>query len=253
MTDVDPCVTCGEPHVTATGKPSCISHGRGKAHPERAGRPCRSPRMKGQTICGKHGGRAAHNRAAGEARVAEQKAAELVQTYGLKVETTPSEALLDEVKWTAGHVAWLRERVQELEQKAAAARDYYDAHGDEADDDDDHEGEPDDTYPTTVAKRHELIWGQTREKIGGDDRGSTYEAGAHAWLKLYQAERAHLVNVCKAAIAAGIEERKVKLAEQQGSLLADVIRRILADLNLTGEQWALVPEVVPRHLRAAID
>jgi len=58
------------------------------------------------------------------------------------------------------------------------------------------------------------------------------------------------VAVTKAAIAAGIEERKVRIAEQQGALLADVIRRILGDLDLNAEQQARVPEVVPRHLRA---
>jgi hypothetical protein len=57
--------------------------------------------------------------------------------------------------------------------------------------------------------------------------------------------------VTKAAISAGIEERRVKLAEAQGALLNDVIRRILARLDLTGEQSALLPVVVPEELRRA--
>ncbi|MET1085727.1 MAG: hypothetical protein ABWY04_01180 [Arthrobacter sp.] len=51
------------------------------------------------------------------------------------------------------------------------------------------------------------------------------------------------------ALKAGIEERNVKLAESQGLLVADVIRRILGALELTPEQQQLVPEVVPRELR----
>jgi hypothetical protein len=42
----------------------------------------------------------------------------------------------------------------------------------------------------------------------------------------------------------------VRLDEQQAVLLLRAIRGILADLHLTGEQQAIVGEVVPRHLRA---
>jgi hypothetical protein len=38
-----------------------------------------------------------------------------VRTLGLPVDVDPGKALLDEIHWTAGHVAWLREKVQELE------------------------------------------------------------------------------------------------------------------------------------------
>ena len=58
-----------------------------------------------------------------------------------------------------------------------------------------------------------------------------------------------LRTVAKLAIDAGVEERRVQLAEEQGRQLAEVIRRILADLDLTPEQQARVPVVVPRRLR----
>jgi hypothetical protein len=143
----------------------------------------------------------------------ENMARALVESYGRKIETTPSEAMLDEVKWTAGHVAWLREKVRELEED-------------------------------------DLIWGKTKEKTGGDDWGSTEQAVPNVWLALYQQERTHLVKVCADALRIGIEERRVKLAEQDGALVAQALRGILADLHLTPEQQALVPQVVPRHLRA---
>jgi hypothetical protein len=144
-------------------------------------------------------------------------AEQAVKTYGLALDVSPTDALLDEVKWTAGHVAWLREQVQELERAA-------------------------------------LTWGRTKR----EDHGATEfpgineieQAAPNVWLDLYQRERKHLLDVCKAAIAAGIEERRVRLAESQGALLASVIRAILDDLALTPEQAARVPEVVPRHLRA---
>lgn len=73
---------------------------------------------------------------------------------------------------------------------------------------------------------------------------------ASEWVQLLADERKHLAAVTSAAIRAGIEERRVRLAEQQGDLLAGVIRAILDDLGLSREQRALVPEVVPRHLRS---
>lgn len=200
------------------GKPRCW--GKSKS---RGGDQCPNPSMKEQHVCRYHGGLAPQNLKAAEERIMEAKARKLVTTYGLKIETTATQALLDEVQWTAGHVAWLRERVQEIESNALAES------GDQ---------------------KHPLVWGVTREKTGGEDRGITEEAAPNIWLKLYQMERAHLVKVCSEAIRAGIEERRVRLAEAQGALVAQAIRAILGELQLTPEQQARVPEVVPRHLRA---
>lgn len=173
--------------------------------------------MHGQDVCGSHGGRAPQVKAAAERRLRQAEAERAVKTYGLPVDISPAEALLDEVKWAAGHVRWLRDRIQEIEQDA-------------------------------------LSWGKTSEvvKDSGEFPGVdvTHSAAPPVLLELYSRERKHLLDVCKAAIAAGIEERRVRLAESQGALLADVIRRILGELDLTPEQSAKVSEVVPRHLRA---
>src|SRR5438874_535830 len=64
--------------------------------------------------CKLHGGCAPSGRSAGQQVLAEQA----VKTYGLSIDVSPTDALLEEVRWTAGHVAWLRARVQEVEQDA---------------------------------------------------------------------------------------------------------------------------------------
>jgi len=186
------------------------------------GEPCTKYAMNGATVCDTHGGKAPQVRAKAAERLVESHARSLVETYGRKIETTAVEALLDEVQWTAGHVAWLRDKVRELE----------------------------DTELAAAGGEHPLVWGTTRRKTGGEDWGETEEAAPNVWLRLYQTERTHLVKVCSEAIKAGIEERRVKLAEQQGALVAQVIRAILADLDLSKEQQARIPDVVPRHLRA---
>lgn len=176
------------------------------------GEACRNPPVPGAKRCRFHGGGAPQVRAKARERLAEERARRAMATYGLPIVTSPADALLDEVHRTAGHVAWLRERVEELE-------------------------------------AHDVVWGTTQIKTGGQDGGHTEAAEPNVWLKLYQAERAHLVKVSAEAIRCGIEERRVRLAEAHGALLADLIRGILADLGLTAEQQALVPEVVPRRLR----
>lgn len=181
------------------------------------GEPCTKWPVGGQKVCNTHGGSSPQAKAAAERRITEAKLTAAVKTYGLPVDVSPTEALLDEVKWTAGHVAWLRLKVQEFTEEA-------------------------------------LTWGirSVVDKVGGEFPGTdTTEAAAPPiLLDLYQRERAHLLSVCKAALQAGVEERRVRLAESQGAMLAGVIRAILGDLDLSAEQQARVSEIVPRHLRA---
>jgi hypothetical protein len=155
--------------------------------------------------CRLHGGATRSHRTAAGLAAARQA----VITYGLPRDIDPRDALLEEVHRTAGHIAWLGERVA--------------AH--------------------TPAQLVGLA----------DDPDEDGGPGVSRWLVLYQRERRHLREVARDAIAAGIEERRVKLAEEQGVLLAAAVRGILGDLNLSAEQWGLVPEVVPRHLRAVAD
>ena len=166
----------------------------------------------GEGPCKLHGGSTWTVRKGSHLRLAEKRLREEMATYGRPIETSPADALLSEVHRTAGHVKWLGDCVAELEE-------------------------------------HELIWGRTKDKWGGEDRGTTEEAKPHVLLQLYQEERKQLVRVSAEAIRCGIEERRVKLAESQGALVASVIRAILGDLQLTAEQQAKVSEVVPRRLR----
>lgn len=201
--DPKSCSKCGEPHVKCTG------------HRKADGAPCGQPRMAGQLVCRKHGGKAPQALAAAVRRVQEAEAKAAVVTLGLPVDISPSDALLDEVRWTSGHVQWLRGKVQELNEQA-------------------------------------LVWGETKvvskegEAFGTD---TTHQAAASIWYDLYERERKHRVAVCAAALRAGVEERRVKLAEAQGEQVAGVIRAILADLGLSAEQQAAAPEVASRHLR----
>jgi hypothetical protein len=63
-------------------------------------------------------------------------------------------------------------------------------------------------------------------------------------------ERERCANFAAKAVAAGLNERIVRVAEAQGQLLADVIKAILDRLDLTPEQQKLAPVVVREQLMA---
>lgn len=180
----------------------------------RDGSSCTSSPMKGSERCRMHGGASPQARAAAGRRLA---AAEWAGSFGAPAEgADPTETVLDEIRWAAGHVAWLRERVQETEPEA-------------------------------------LVWGVESEveKGSGEFPGVdiTRAAKSNAWVRLYGEERDRLIRMCKIAHDMGIAERHVELAERVGGLMADLLRGVLGELDLSEEQQERASAAVPRHLR----
>ena len=194
--------------------PKCGQHHPGcTAHAKTHGGPCGAPPMNNQTVCRLHGGKSPQAKAAAKHRGQIAKARQEVTALALPDNIDPQTALLDELRRTSGWVLYLEAKVDELDE-------------------------------------HDLVWGTTKEKTGGDDRGTTQEAKPSAWYVLLRDERRHLLDVAGACIRAGIEERRIALAEGQGRLIAGAIQQILARLMLTAEQQQLVPTIVPEVLRS---
>jgi hypothetical protein len=169
--------------------------------------------------CKYHGGASPNHQVAAEKQMAEQR----MRTYGSPIDVEPHVALLEEVRRTAGHVAWLSEVVSDLLHDG-------DGYSESIDDD---------------GKR------TLRPKTGLKqmDMGGKFEKPS-VWVELYQEERRMLARVCKMALDVGVAERQVRVAEVQGELLASTIRAILGDLGLSKEQQREAPGVVRRHLTA---
>lgn len=95
-----------------------------------------------------------------------------------------------------------------------------------------------------------------REEVGDSnmDLITMTEQGwrPRAFMDVWTEQRAHLAKVAKMALDAGVAERQVKLAEEQGAMLANVIRAIFTDpeLGATAAQKAAFPAVARRHLLA---
>lgn len=77
-------------------------------------------------------------------------------------------------------------------------------------------------------------------------KGGVFLEAPAVWLQLYAEERDRLTRVAKTCVDVGIEERRVKLAEEQGALLVQVIRGVLTELGVIDRPE--VPDVVRRHL-----
>lgn len=183
--------------------------------PDRRGLPCQlaagwQTDHPGTGRCRYHGGRTKQsNTKAMRERMAEQaKVDEMI--YGAPAEQIdPGEAVMQELARTAGHVQWLFDQLQKEEAELVEA------------------GES----RSKVLKQFTKL-GQTPS----------------VYIDLYFRERQHLLTVAKTASGMGIAERQIRLAEEQGQLLAQVLRGFIADMQLTPEQMVRAPGLIRKHL-----
>ena len=199
------------------GRRWCGEHNREECkHPCKDGSPCHGNALiPGTGSCRMHVGMSAE-------AARDKGAVFLARLYGEPDdEATPSSALLDEVRWSAGHVKALRAKVAELA---------------EADGPD---GEPGSA----------LWWGVVRElwKDGGVAEREM-RAGPHVILKAYDAERHHLVVTAAAAHTAGAQDDAVNVARALGAGVRQFLDRLFTAVRLEPWQWELVPQVVPALL-----
>jgi len=99
-----------------------------------------------------------------------------------------------------------------------------------------------------------VVWlGELIAQLDSPDRlKQMTDAGVQpsVWVKMYEDERAHLVKVSAEAIKCGVAERTVRLAEEQGRLMAMVLQAFIRDpeLELTPKQLAFAPKIIRRHM-----
>lgn len=233
-----------------------------------SGTPCRN--MKGSSTdhpgygnCSKHGG----NTEAGVKSAMREMGRDLINTYKREhlrfggdrndpsiASITPEQALLEEVRRSVALVRFLEERIAQwnLSPVGEATLENFVRSRDRA-------------ARLNPQQKHEVA--SFLDSIAANDQDSPYYlpslttepnsrtgmtsfTDAREWLYLYREERAHAARVAKMALDAGVAQRLVSIAEDQGRILASALRVVLQALNLSPDQQALVPHVVPKVLRA---
>lgn len=142
---------------------------------------------------------------------------------GVAIDVEPHEALLTCVRIAAGEVAYCSQKVQELAPDEAIGRLI------------ELKSEP--TVALTdagIAETGEMGISEIKDK--GPE--------LHVWIRIRQGALDRLARFSKMAIDAGVEERRVALAERWGEDLAGVLRTILDGLQLNAKQRERAPGVV---------
>ena len=83
-------------------------------------------------------------------------------------------------------------------------------------------------------------------------RYSAHGAGTEqlrAEVALYERAMDRAAKFLELLVRSDFEERRVAIAEEQGRMVAEAVRRILDRLDLSEEQQRLVPTVVPEEMR----
>lgn len=215
--DEPPCDRCG------------AYHERCKAH-NRQDKPCRYAPEPNQRVCRFHGGRSPQ--ALRKAREAETllSVAQLLTSHGVEYEKEhPLDGLLEEI-WRSAAAAKVYGQLVSMLDVPQQPEDQW------------AEISVDDDGQRTFVRRHDMLYGP-------DHKG---DGAPHVLVKLWNDERERHAKFCKMALEAGIAERMVRMAEEQGSRIVQVIVSVVddPDLNLSDEQKQAARTVAARHLRA---
>lgn len=132
--------------------------------------------------------------------------------------TDAAEVLLAEIRRTAGHIEWLGEQIS-----------YSD--------------------PDAFVRSLWLMKRQSGYVRDTEIDTSDYSQAGGMWLELYLTERRHLAAICRTALAAGIEERRVRLAERQAEAIGSAFRGLLVDL---GDEFGIVIDPEDDRVRALV-
>lgn len=217
------CNKCKKIHVTWTGRAACTAHISGSDPME----PCTRHPTNGLNVCRSHGAVGLARQVAGQ-RIALLSAAgpigDLMRECDIP-DQDPVQGLLEVVRVSGSMMRLLTVKVAELAEDPEIQHVLVEGSNGE--------------LSTREKADRQSFWGLTKDA----------EMTVHPYVKLLREWTERYERACKTCLDAGIAERQVKLAEDQGELLATAVKGILTALNLTPEQWKAAPAIVATQLR----
>lgn len=189
---------------TRPNRPMVRPDGRCGATTKQTGKPCQrkagaGTNHKGIGYCSNHGGSTPSQ----EKRAALFLATNELQVMGVPIPVHPIDAILQCVSIAAGEVQYATEQIQKLKEEDA-------------------------TGPEVSTRPLKLEKGAEDPTHRVEDHGPIT---IHIWIKVRHDAMDRLTHYSKVALAAGVAERQVKLAENQAQTIAKVIRGVVTRLE----------------------
>lgn len=175
-----------------------------------SGRRCKNKAIPGGTVCRHHGGAAKRVKAKAAVRAE-------VMSWGLAdIAEDPGEVLLRLVTQSAARCARYAAELEQLVEESPSLRE------------------------ALIAEN----WSAT-------EKGDLYKTGEYVrgLAQLEAQERDRCANFAAKAVAAGLAERAVRIAERQGALLVEMVQAALREVELTPDQVTSLKAALARQAR----
>jgi hypothetical protein len=218
------CDDCGKIHVTRHGAPACRAHltGTGKTVP------CSRPPIVGGFVCRTHGGALTLTKVAAAKRIALMAAqgeiADLMRDCDIP-DQHPIDGLLEVVRVSGSMMRLLTVKVGELAENPTIQEVLVESKGGE--------------LSTKRVAGEDAFWGLNHQ---GEMAPSIYVDLLKTWTERY--ERA-----CKTALEAGIEERRVQLAEDTSETFFKALGKAVSAAGLDPDARATLNLALANELR----
>jgi hypothetical protein len=218
------CGRCGKIHKTWHGHPSCSAHKKRTDPLE----PCPNPPRNGLTVCRIHGGNTPVALAKADEKLALMQAngeiAQLMREVDLP-DQHPIDGLLEVVRVSGAMMRLLTIKVGEL-------------------------GETPETREIVVEEGKgglkmrrvddgEAFWGLNKDS----------EMVPHIYVQLLKTWTERYERACATALAAGIEERRIRLAEDTADTFFTALSKATAAAELTPKQMEALMQALAKQLR----
>jgi hypothetical protein len=177
------------------------------------------------------------NTPAQKQNAAKKEIRQRMRLYGEPVTIDPEEALVEEIHRTVGHIRWLSDVIASLDEGGDAPR-----VGSPAGRVINPDGDPDDKAQTDLESMRAqgdevLVWGIQEREVQAGGPGGGFDrvkvgAGVNMWLQVYMAERKHLADITRIAMAAGLESRRQDWAEAMAGRMLDALEAVITELGL---------------------